>query len=96
MRINECDPVPQIKIIGEDNFAFYKGRKADLVYLDIKNRDHGQTLDEAFLYWDYLFSGIRREEDGASRRQKQFCREPVIHLHLQLQTVLIKRGFPTG
>lgn len=60
MRINECDPVPQIKIIGEDNFAFYKGRKADLVYLDIKNRDHGQTLDEAFLYWDYLFSGIRR------------------------------------
>lgn len=65
MRINECDPVPQIKIIGEDNFAFYKGRKADLVYLDIKNRDHGQTLDEAFLYWDYLFSGIRREEDGS-------------------------------
>ena len=32
---------------------------------DIKNRDHGQTLDEAFLYWDYLFSGIRREEDGS-------------------------------
>jgi hypothetical protein len=38
MRINECDPVPQIKIIGEDNFAFYKGRKADLVYLDIKKQ----------------------------------------------------------
>ncbi len=52
---------PQIRIVGEHNFAFYKGEKADLVYLDIKNRDHGQTLDEAFLYWDYLFSGLRRD-----------------------------------
>lgn len=65
MKINECELVPQISIIGEDNFAFYKGKKADLVYLDIKNRDHGQTLDEAFLYWDYLFSGTRRNEDGS-------------------------------
>ncbi len=64
MKINECDPIPQISIVGENNFAFYKGKKADLVYLDIKNRDHGQTLDEAFLYWDYLFSGTRREPDG--------------------------------
>lgn len=65
MKLNECDPIPQIKIIGEDNFAFYKGKKADLVYLDIKNRDHGQTLDEAFLYWDYPFSGTRRMPDGS-------------------------------
>ncbi|MBA4383134.1 MAG: hypothetical protein C0410_00210 [Anaerolinea sp.] len=64
MKINECDPIPQISIVGENNFAFYHGKKADLVYLDIKNRDHGQTLDEAFLYWDYLFSGTRRETDG--------------------------------
>ena len=64
MRVNECDETPQISIVGEDNFAFFKGKKADLVYVDIKNRDHGQTLDEAFLYWDYLFSGVRREADG--------------------------------
>ena len=64
MKVNECDPVPEIRIEGEDNFAFYKGKKADLVYLDIKNRDHGQTLDEAFLYWDYLFSGVHKEADG--------------------------------
>ena len=64
MRINECELTPQISIVGEDNFAFYKGKKADLVYVDIKNRDHGQTLDEAFLYWDYLFSGTRRNPDG--------------------------------
>ena len=64
MLINECDPIPQIKLDGEDNYAFYTGKKAPLVYLDVKNRDHGQTLDEAYLYWDYLFSGIRREPDG--------------------------------
>ena len=64
MKINECEELPEISIHGEDNFAFYKGKKADLVYLDIKNRDHGQTLDEAFLYWDYLFAGARRLEDG--------------------------------
>jgi hypothetical protein len=64
MKLNECELIPQIRIIGEDNFAFYKGNKADLVYLDIKNRDHGQTLDEAFLYWDYLFSGTKRNADG--------------------------------
>lgn len=64
MRINECDLIPQISIQGENNFAFYKGKKADFVLLDIKNRDHGQSFDDAALIWDYLFSGIRREADG--------------------------------
>lgn len=68
MRINECEPIPEISIIGENNFAFYKGTKADVVYLDIKNRDHGQSFDDAALVWDYLFSGIRREKDGSITR----------------------------
>ena len=61
MRLNECGTLPEICIRGENNFAFYKGRKADLVYLDIKNRDHGQSFDDAALIWDYFFSGLRRE-----------------------------------
>ncbi|MBC5689580.1 hypothetical protein H8S37_11680 [Mediterraneibacter sp. NSJ-55] len=65
MRINECEHIPQITIQGENNLAFYKGKKADMVYYDIKNRDHGQTFDDAALVWDYLFSGIRREKDGS-------------------------------
>lgn len=65
MRINDCEHIPQITIQGENNLAFYKGEKADVVYYDIKNRDHGQTFDDAALIWDYLFSGIRREEDGS-------------------------------
>ena len=64
LKINEACPVPEISIVGEDNFAFYHGKKANLVFHDIKNRDHGQKLDEAFLYWDYFFSGLRRKADG--------------------------------
>ncbi|RCX19476.1 poly(3-hydroxybutyrate) depolymerase [Anaerobacterium chartisolvens] len=64
LKINGCKALPQISIQGENNYAFYTGDKADLVFLDIKNRDHGQTLDDAELVWDYLFSGTRREPDG--------------------------------
>ena len=62
--VNECDMVPQIRIEGEYNYAFYTGKKGNMVWVDIKNRDHGQALDEAFLYWKYLFSGVRRDGEG--------------------------------
>lgn len=64
MKVNGCVTDPEISIIGEDNMAFYKGEKADMVYTDIKNRDHGNAFDEAVLVWDYLFSGYRRKADG--------------------------------
>ncbi|MGO4537989.1 alpha/beta hydrolase family esterase [Paenibacillus sp. 2TAB19] len=63
-QINGCQQLPEIKIVGEDNFAFYKGEHADFVFRDVKNRDHGQTFDDAEVVWDYLFSGIRRGENG--------------------------------
>jgi len=65
MHINGCKGTPLISILGEDNFAFYQGEKAPLVWMDVKNRDHGQTLDDAMIEWDYYFSGIRREPDGS-------------------------------
>lgn len=64
LRVNGCNELPQIKIDGENNFAFYTGKKADYVFRDVKNRDHGQTFDEAELVWDYLFSGSKRKIDG--------------------------------
>lgn len=64
LKVNKCTSPPEIKICGENNFSFYRGEKADLVYLDIKNRDHGQAFDEAELMWDYLFSGVSRGENG--------------------------------
>jgi len=63
--INGCDSLPEIKIKGEDNYAFFKGEKADFVYHEVKNRDHGQTLDDAEQVWDFVFSGVRREPDGS-------------------------------
>ena len=64
LKVNECDICPKISVKGEYNFLFYHGNKADVVFLDIKNRDHGQTFDDAALVWDYLFSGIQRNEEG--------------------------------
>ena len=68
--INEVSGLPQISVKGESNFAFYTGKKADTVLLDIKNRDHGQTLDDAEIVWDYFFSGSRREADGTITHTK--------------------------
>src|SRR5690606_20851027 len=72
-RINGIRELPEIKIVGEDNFAFYKGEHADLVFRDVKNRDHGQTFDDAELVWDYLFSGIQRGENGKIVNGEPLC-----------------------
>lgn len=64
LTINECDPMPKISIFGENNMAFYTGRHGNYVFRDVKNRDHGQTFDDAELVWDYLFSGASRLADG--------------------------------
>lgn len=71
MAVNGCCTLPQISIVGEDNLAFYTGDKADMVWMDIKNRDHGQTLDEAYLYWKYMFKGSYRAVDGTIVRGVQ-------------------------
>lgn len=71
-RVNGCNALPELRIDGEHNLLFYHGEHADCVYLETCNRDHGQTLDEAFLYWDYLFSGVRRDADGKLVRTKPY------------------------
>lgn len=73
LRINGCHDLPALKIDGENNFAFYRGEKADFVFRDVKNRDHGQTFDEAELVWDYLFSGSLRKADGAAAYTRPHC-----------------------
>ena len=67
--VNGCTELPKITIDGEHNMAFFTGEKAAVVFDDIKNRDHGQTLDEAFLYWDYLFAGTRRAGDVIEQKE---------------------------
>lgn len=66
-KINNCSSLPQIKIQGDYNFAFFNGEKGNTVLMDVKNRDHGQTIDDAEYVWDYLFSGCYKDEAGILR-----------------------------
>lgn len=63
-RVNGCNSLPEIKIIGEKNLLFYKGEHANVTFMDVFNRDHGQTFDDAQMVWNYMFSGVRRSKDG--------------------------------
>lgn len=62
--VNGASGTPRIAIRGLDNLAFYEGGDAPVVFRDVKNRDHGQTLDDAEFVWSHLFSGTRRRSDG--------------------------------
>ncbi len=65
LTVNECETVPEIRLEGEKNLAYYHSRKADYIFCDVKNRDHGQTLDDAEWVWDNLFARARRMPDGS-------------------------------
>ncbi len=62
--VNGCTGLPEISIRGDYNFIFFEGEKARFSIMDVKNRDHGQTFDDAEYMWDYNFSGVRRDADG--------------------------------
>lgn len=64
LKVNGVTEPPAIAVRGVDNFAFYRGASADVVFRDVHNRDHGQTFDDAELVWDYFFSALRRDDDG--------------------------------
>ncbi len=70
LTVNECEKVPRIRLEGEKNLAWYDGKKAPYVFCDVKNRDHGQTLDDAEWVWDNLFASVRRLPDGSVRTER--------------------------
>jgi len=72
-KVKEANGLPQIRIIGEKNLAFFKGKKANVILMDVKNRDHGQTFDDAEMVWDYMFSGVRKNEDGSLTHFDPIC-----------------------
>lgn len=63
-RLNDAMGLPEVSIRGDKNFLFYRGRVGNVMLMDVFNRDHGQTFDDAQLVWDYLFSGVYRDETG--------------------------------
>lgn len=63
-RLNDAMGLPEVSIRGDKNFLFYRGHVGNVMLMDVFNRDHGQTFDDAQLVWDYLFSGVYRDETG--------------------------------
>lgn len=73
-RLNEAMGLPQVSVQGDKNLLLYQGEKANVMLMDVYNRDHGQTFDDAQMVWDYMFSGVSKDADGtvhhtATRRQ---------------------------
>jgi poly(3-hydroxybutyrate) depolymerase len=64
MELNGCDKLPQLKLAYNENWVFYPGEKAPLVYKDYSNHGHNQSCDDAENAWDNLFSRVRRAENG--------------------------------
>jgi len=64
MEINGCTELPRLRLTFNENWVYYSGKKAPLVYKDYSNHGHNQSSDDAERAWDSLFSRIRRDESG--------------------------------
>jgi poly(3-hydroxybutyrate) depolymerase len=65
MELNGCTELPRLKLAYNENWVYYPGKKAPLVYRDYSNHGHNQSSDDAEAAWDSLFSRVRRDADGA-------------------------------
>lgn len=75
-RLNGAMGWPEISVRGDKNLLFYRGEKANVMLMDVYNRDHGQTFDDAQLVWDHLFSGVSKTADGVvhhTETRRAFC-----------------------
>lgn len=63
-RLNGAMGLPVLQVQGEKNLMFYHGGKGNVMLMDVYNRDHGQTFDDAQMVWDYMFSGVSKDENG--------------------------------
>lgn len=61
--VNQCEAIPKISIRNENNIAYYRG-KSDYMFREVKNRDHGQTIDEAEIVWENLFDCYKTYNKG--------------------------------
>ncbi len=73
--VNGCEDLPQISIRGDYNLLFLEGSEARFTVFDVKNRDHGQTFDDAELVWDYCFSGVKRDGEKLVHTETSCLRE---------------------
>lgn len=61
---NGLDSLPALTVRGKDNFLAYRGSKADLIHWEVRDMGHREPPCEAQTFWDCLYSGARRGENG--------------------------------
>lgn len=66
MKINGCDPVPEISIVGENNFAFYKGKKLTLYTWTSKTGTTDRPWTKRFCTGITCFRGREGKKTEAS------------------------------
>lgn len=62
---NGVSEAPVLSIDGRNNFLKFNGKNSPIINWEIKDMGHREPLDGAEVYWDYLYSGCRRMEDGS-------------------------------
>ena len=65
MTLNRCAELPRLRLAYNENWVYYPGEKAPLVYRDYSNHGHNQSSDDAECAWDSLFSRVRRDGNGS-------------------------------
>lgn len=76
LRVNEAD-VQRPLIYTEDDRAYvcYKGRHAEVIYVELNKKGHNIPIDNAEMIWEHLFSRYRRSAENEIEQIRQF-REP--------------------
>ncbi|HIQ98882.1 MAG TPA: hypothetical protein IAB23_04280 [Candidatus Scybalocola faecavium] len=59
-QINGCTTDPEFEINMDNNYIYFQGNEADVIYRDVKARGHGQTFDDADFVWRKFFSRLKR------------------------------------
>jgi poly(3-hydroxybutyrate) depolymerase len=65
MQLNGSTELPRLRLSYNENWAYYPGRQAPLVYRDYTNHGHNQSCEDAECAWDTLFSRVRRDAQGS-------------------------------
>ena len=61
MDVNGCgDVLPELSIIGKDNFLYYLGKQAPILNWEIASMGHREPVYGAQVFWDRLYSGCAR------------------------------------
>ena len=62
MEVNGCgEKLPEVSILGKDNFLVYSGDRAPIINWEIACMGHREPVYGAQVFWDRLYSGCARK-----------------------------------